>query len=685
MGAAKMADSFLPASALLGLVDYSQSGAVLSDYYSPAALSAFDSDQIEVADLYFKGNASASDRPALRPFLRLALRGGRGYETVGLSRREDWPGAMRELGETDRYRVEQDLYFLSDKALRVEYRLLPKACGDDSRAPEAIVFGGIHQAYAEARAAILPCGAGESIELDFTRRYLMYVTKRETGYRVRIRIAGRGGFARTCLREGDAVPTLPTALADGPGASIATSPSIAMETSLTTSDRLRYEGALAFSRGDDGAWLAAVDVAFEWEGAEPALDLRHWSLKMAVARWEELFLGIPPPPVDDWYSRRKLAGALYTIAGAAVRSEGYGNFSKSPGLLAAALGWASTDFFWDHMISAAALGALDPDIQAEAAIHFLKHCSGGRLAPGILMAFPLYGEAEAPPDGCYAPIASWAVAKALLCGHHKPDVGRLYPYLKALNRGWFATMDRDGDGIPEWMNSGHPADNSPLYDRYSPKPGATNFPLPPFVSVNLCSYLYLDCRILASFARDQGIAEDEALFEAEALRLERTLLDKCWNAEDLVFYDLDPEGRQVRVKTFFGLLPLWAGVSLEAAIARAAIQRHLLNPAEFWGEVPFPSVAYDEPSYDAEGYWRGRTWPHVYFWNTELLVRHGYHKQAALACERYLRLMRGSRNHVENMPSDFRLSHRAGVPHYNWGAAVDYFMLQGWELRPVLA
>ncbi len=658
---------FLSRTALRGILDYSQPKTVLSDKFSPMAVSCFGSDQIDINELYFKGNSAASDRPAFRPFLRLAVLGRYGYETVGVTLREDWPGGFRLHGETEEWNIRQDVFFLSDKSLRITYLLIPIG---ESRLPDALVFGGINQGEVTVSATMAAYEQGQEIELEFLRIYQMYVSKTEAHFRARLKIASTGGFLFAEIRDGTPFPTLPFL------------PAPDNTENITQSDKMQWQGLLRFTAQKNGSYSAEVNVACEYNGSEPKFLTDSICLDDAVTRWECMLNRLPIPAEDTVQTRRKAAQAFLTISTAGIRSRGYGNFSETLGLCACATTWASTDFFWDHMISAAALSILDGDHLQNAVIHFLQHCSGGRLSPGILMAYPVYGETETPPDGCYAPVAGWAVYKTLLCSPHKPDIALLYPYLKALNRAWFTTMDRDGDGIPEWMNSGHPADNSPLFDLYTPKPGVTNFPIPPFISVNLTSYLYQDCKILASMAQTLLLEDELILWNTEIARLETILLEKCWNEEDSFFYDLDVNGKQNKVKTFFGFLPLWAGVPLEKEKINKVIKLHMLNPCEFWGEIPFPSVAYCEPTYDPDGYWRGRTWPHLYFWNVEILHRYGYHAEGVLARNRFLALVASDRTHTENISTDYR-NLTPGEPHYNWGAAIDLFWYYNWQENPV--
>ena len=45
-----------------------------------------------------------------------------------------------------------------------------------------------------------------------------------------------------------------------------------------------------------------------------------------------------------------------------------------------------------------------------------------------------------------------------------------------------------------------------------------------------------------------------------------------------------------------------------AAQAQTMIEKHLLNPEEFWGQWVIPSIARDDPAFHDQNYWRGRIW-----------------------------------------------------------------------------
>jgi glycogen debranching enzyme len=42
--------------------------------------------------------------------------------------------------------------------------------------------------------------------------------------------------------------------------------------------------------------------------------------------------------------------------------------------------------------------------------------------------------------------------------------------------------------------------------------------------------------------------------------------------------------------------------------ARIMVEKHLLNPDEFWGEWVIPSIERNDPAFHDQDYWRGRIW-----------------------------------------------------------------------------
>jgi neutral trehalase len=207
-----------------------------------------------------------------------------------------------------------------------------------------------------------------------------------------------------------------------------------------------------------------------------------------------------------------------------------------------------------------------------------------------------------------------------------------------------------------------------------------NVYIPPIASVSLASFLHLDALLLADFAVKLGHTDDAAAWRERAAFLAERLEAVCWHDEDGFYYDFDHHvGEHNRVRTHLVFWPLWAGVSMDAERKRRLIEDVLLDPNQFNGPVPFPTCAFDDPNYDPESYWSGRSWPHITYWLIELLAREGYEAEARRAGGRWLAWQSahtGQREAVTTNPhltehaegGDF--TYRTGRDFdYNWAAA----------------
>jgi glycogen debranching enzyme len=107
-----------------------------------------------------------------------------------------------------------------------------------------------------------------------------------------------------------------------------------------------------------------------------------------------------------------------------------------------------------------------------------------------------------------------------------------------------------------------------------------------------------------------------------AENIKRAILDRCWDEQTGMFYDLDQNNQQIRVKTISSLAPLFLENLPNKYVD--ALVGHVHNPKEFWSQFPIPSVAMDEPTFHeklSRVLWRGQT-----FVNTNWLISSGLRK-----------------------------------------------------------
>lgn len=207
----------------------------------------------------------------------------------------------------------------------------------------------------------------------------------------------------------------------------------------------------------------------------------------------------------------------------------------------------------------------------------------------------------------------------------------MYPALKANHLFWRDYSDADGDGLAEYNWSGQIGDNSQLWDQVSTGGDSVSgcFWLPPIASALCNSFLYRDANEMASLAEAIGKKAEVEFWIQRAADIHARMKEYLWVEADQRYRDYNHRSRRHnKAMTFFMFIPLWAGVPMPDPAKKDLIENCLLDPEQFFGPVPFPSVAYNHPSYDPAGYWRGRAWPHMSCWLIELLWREGYQREA---------------------------------------------------------
>jgi len=336
-------------------------------------------------------------------------------------------------------------------------------------------------------------------------------------------------------------------------------------------------------------------------------------------------------------------------------------------------------FFWDALFSAAALATFEPEFAREAILAVFARQTQDGYCPEH--SFNYQVPWRDPIGAPQAPVASWAVARYL--ADHPEDTSflkKIVPFLERNHRFWMDRSDRDADGLAEWTWSGQTADNSPLYDEYTKHTGW----IPPVASVQLNAFLYRDAMTLAQFSEILGKKREAAAYRKAAEQRAEAFMKICYLPKEKRFWDYNhATGRHCKVKTFYMFWPIWAGMKMPAQVKKDLIENVLLDPRQFLGDIPFPSVAYDEPTYDSHGYWRGRIWPQISFWLLEMLVAEGYIKEADQAADRLFSAWTREATYPENLCSDANAYSAAGVPDYNWGIAF-VSLLGGREYRKII-
>lgn len=275
-------------------------------------------------------------------------------------------------------------------------------------------------------------------------------------------------------------------------------------------------------------------------------------------------------------------------------------------------------FDWDTFFAATMASVGDRDLSYADAIETLRESTAEGFVPNYARAgnWKSFDRSE-PPVGAIT-----------VLGLYKKFGDRwfleeTFPALLKWNRWW--ARHRDLDGYLVWGSDGENPpgnlddasrgtgpgailesglDNSPMYDGTVYDPGTH---LLEFADVGLMSLYIADCNALAEIADTLERTDEARELRARSAHY-GSKLESMWSPSAEIFLNKDLHTGQLSYRlsptNFYPLLSHTA----TPAQAQAMIQKHLLNPQEFWGDWIIPSIARNDPAFGDQNYWRGRIW-----------------------------------------------------------------------------
>ena len=386
-----------------------------------------------------------------------------------------------------------------------------------------------------------------------------------------------------------------------------------------------------------------------------------WTSARETERWLEMFRKAPPLAAryhgQERYERM-YAHAIAALNGLCIRGEGgYTGTKRIPYTTKHGLAIA---FFWDTSFTCAGLREFDPALAREAIQCFTENAGPRGSLPGTLCDSHRAGEGQAP-------IMSWAAWLTYERERDKAWLSRVYPVLAGNHRFWLKYHSTPR-GLGQFFNAGQIGDNDARFDPIQGQ-NANQALSGRLESPDVNAFLVMDARSLAKMADELGRADEAGSWREMADARARRIVETMYFPDEAMFYDVKTGTREKMsgVKSPNMFLPLWAAVPLKREQVRAIVERHMLNPDEFYRECPFPSLSFDNPDYSPDGYWRGRVWPHVVYWMIQTLWRQGYGKEAEETAARLMKMFEKSPWLHENYESASGTG--IGQPDYNWGCA----------------
>ncbi|EKD85496.1 MAG: hypothetical protein ACD_38C00012G0010 [uncultured bacterium] len=172
-------------------------------------------------------------------------------------------------------------------------------------------------------------------------------------------------------------------------------------------------------------------------------------------------------------------------------------------------------------------------------------------------------------------------------------------------------------------------------------------------------------RILSQIASKLDFGEDASFFAAEAEKI--VLAMRKYMFEDNLFWPTFGENYQkIKIKTWAIFAPLFAQI-LTKKEAEDLVEKHLLNPREFWTEYKIPTVSIDEPSFDPKSLWRGPVWIGTNWFIYKGLKNYGFLEIAQQIKDSSLKLLSNSGFREYFNP---QTGEGLGAKNFTWGGLI---------------
>jgi putative isomerase len=416
-----------------------------------------------------------------------------------------------------------------------------------------------------------------------------------------------------------------------------------------TPQRGGYSVEFIVHAGDDRAVILTVS-----DGTDSRCEPLPFSASCAAAeaRWHAWFN--ETPSVDERYGLT-YAYAWWIMANNLISPQGKVAYeAMTPSKINYVGLW-----LWDSAMHALAYRRVDPDL-ARDQIRAMLACQldDGMLPDavydeGVIAAIehPVRAEVTKPP------ILAWAALKLHEAAPDLEFLREIYVPLVRWNAWWFSMNDDDVDGLAQYN---HPyssgLDDSPLWDQGLP-----------VESPDLNTYLCVQMKSLATVAELLGMDAEGAMWRRRAAAIVRRMIEDFWDEEAGLFHALHQE-QPVPVVTPFNLYPLWTGQLPQPICER--LVGHLTDPDQFWGDVVIPTVARNDPHYDADRMWRGPVWININYFFIEALREIGQQALARELREKTLQLVMSHPGIYEYYNSRTGQPSPAAAECFGWTAAV---------------
>jgi putative isomerase len=328
---------------------------------------------------------------------------------------------------------------------------------------------------------------------------------------------------------------------------------------------------------------------------------------------------------------------------------------------------------WDTAFHAVGVSHWDIELAREQIRMFLHFQTQDGALPDVISETGKICDDYGKP-----PLIPWAALVIDQRCHDRQFVHDIYPALIKYEQFWMKQRGGAKDGLFHY-DSSH-ADHDTRLTHAKWETGWDNavrwdqgvFELWP---VDLNCYMVMSYRALAYFAKVLGHDDDLIKWCQLEKNLAARIEEKLWDERSQRYLDYNFASESfVTALTPASFMPLYVGIASKkhaAAMAEYAADPHSFHPG-------WPTIAYDHPDFDPEGYWRGRTWLNVAYFALKGLNDYGYDKIAKPGRDTLLQWVNDNPDFIyENYHP--LTGQGLGVRQFSWSAVFVIEFILNWE------
>lgn len=403
---------------------------------------------------------------------------------------------------------------------------------------------------------------------------------------------------------------------------------------------IAFQKRLSLSAGEAKTFRMVRAVAGENANADSlrsaAENLLSYNMEQAVTDDEALYSRIPRFAIPDADEEMVYWSAFSLIRQCMLPPEGqcsynYYVFSREP-----QWGWGHGGQVFHESLTMLAYAFMDPlSAMNSQRVYLERQWADGyinyRTGPYLNETIPYNGQYTTS-----APWYNWENWEVFQIHPDSAFLNEAYQSGKLFYQYWLNNRDADNDGLCEW--SAHAVLES-VRDGKVAVWDQVGWPSD-FECLDLNCMLVNEANSLAEMAQTLELNSEARMWRQEAVARSDSINKYMWDAQSGFYYHVDKvdndfsfhSNDDLKRQEIIGFLPLWAGVA--DSLQAAQLLQHLTTPGKFWRNYGIPTLAADDPYYNAMGYWNGPVWVQWQYLIFRGLLHYGYVNEAQQLAEK---------------------------------------------------